>query len=80
MATSWRTGSSAAGSASKISPVFTDTDEVRKAELVTDERGTTLVEYAVIAALVAGVCFVALLALGNAIGPLLHKGSNAFGN
>ncbi len=51
---------------------------VRK--LITDDRGTTLVEYAVIAALVAGVAFVALVALGHAVGPLLTKGSNAFGH
>ena len=71
---------SPAGSASNVFRSFTDTDEVRKAQLIADERGTTLVEYAVIAALVAGVCFIAHLALGNSIGPLLTTGSNAFGN
>ncbi len=47
--------------------------------LVTDERGGTIVEYALVIALVGGACIAALLILSERISPLLTRGSNAFG-
>jgi len=47
---------------------------------ITDERGASLVEYALLVALIAVVCIAAVSALGNAASSNFNEVSSSIGN
>lgn len=47
---------------------------------LTNEEGATMVEYAIMVALIASVCFLAAQALGLSLPPVFDSAANSLGN